>query len=232
MGPQRGAELGGVSITLPELTLSLPRIRLNGCSHFVREGHMQLDSSRAPYVENPYAAYQAALMQQAANREAEETSERKAEADTSRGAQEKEDTTRSAQETSIIPRACQPCPPCVRPGQLPAPARGGSPANLQQRLDHLERCFEQQMAATQACMEQLKQLRSAPQHSAGKEILPPPPEPLPEPGGFGQLNAAPMPDARIIGVRPVSYLQPIIQPPSLAPVQPGAFVLPPRRSAP
>lgn len=54
--PSRGIELGGVSLTFPELTIGIPRLRFHGISHFHRDANMRLDSARAPYVAAPYGA--------------------------------------------------------------------------------------------------------------------------------------------------------------------------------
>lgn len=49
-------ELGGVSLTFPELTIGLPRLRFQRASHFMRNGHMELDAAQAPFVAYPQMA--------------------------------------------------------------------------------------------------------------------------------------------------------------------------------
>lgn len=55
-GPSQGIEFGGISLTFPELTIGIPRLRLHGVKQFRRDSSMHLDSARAPYVATPYAA--------------------------------------------------------------------------------------------------------------------------------------------------------------------------------
>ncbi|MCH5375603.1 MAG: hypothetical protein JJ992_16655, partial [Planctomycetes bacterium] len=52
-GPSRGFEIGNVSLTLPEITLGLPRLRWEGIKHFSRDARMMTDRAAAPYVANP-----------------------------------------------------------------------------------------------------------------------------------------------------------------------------------
>jgi hypothetical protein len=187
-GPQRGVELGGLAITFPELTIGLPKLRFTGCSHFQRGGRMQLDSGVAPYVENPYAAYQAAVAQ----RSAEET--------------EEDDTTRrSAEETDDDPTTKR----TARP-RCDQPARTATEQETCERLDRLEECIRQQNEAILRCIQQIKQ---SPGGTLQPAVPMPPAEEVPAPQKMGKLYPH-WPNPQDAGqapalIRPAGYLQPI-----------------------
>ncbi len=50
-GPSTGWDLGGVSLTFPELTLKLPRLRFQGASRLRQHSRMHLDSAIAPMAQ-------------------------------------------------------------------------------------------------------------------------------------------------------------------------------------
>lgn len=56
MGEQRGRQLGGLRLRIPELVIGLPQIEFLSCTQFTRSSHMRLDEATAPYVANPYYA--------------------------------------------------------------------------------------------------------------------------------------------------------------------------------
>ena len=58
-GPSRGFEIGNVSLTLPEISLGLPRLRWEGVKRLSRDARLMTDRAAAPYAANPY--YAAAL---------------------------------------------------------------------------------------------------------------------------------------------------------------------------
>jgi hypothetical protein len=137
-GPSRGFELPGLSISLPEMTLSLPRIRLHGGKRYSRHRRMIMDRQAAPYVSNPhYATSYAAQRMALAQREVVQRD---------RAAEPEEDEQ---------PREAEPT--CRAYGGRAASPRD---AEVEQRLQHLERCFQQQMEAFKSCVDELKSLRS------------------------------------------------------------------------
>jgi hypothetical protein len=163
-GPQRGYEVGTMAITFPELTISLPRIRFGGCSHFLRNSRMHLDSAVAPYVENPYAAYQAGLTQQPA---------------VDRGAEEDE---RDAEPRKAVPREAT-GPECTDSADLHN-RLDRLERSLEQQLDAMNRCMRdlkqiQQQSPHQAPQKSPYQSPyQAPQQSPIVEpLVPPQPSP-------------------------------------------------------
>jgi hypothetical protein len=187
-GAQRGVELGGVSITFPELTIGLPKLRFTGCSAFQRNGRMQLDGGVAPFVENPYAAYQMAMQQRAA----EEI--------------EEDDTTpRDAEENGKkTPRdATQQCT---------QPTRTATEQANCDRLNRLEECIRQQNETILHCIQQIKaQQAPPPQPMPPAEQLPAPKPhqlPLQKMGNIYPYGPAP----QSVYISPADYLQPIAQP--------------------
>jgi hypothetical protein len=192
-GPQRGVELGGLSITFPELTLGLPKLRFTHCSAFQRNGRMHLEGGVAPFVENPYAAYQMAMQQRAA----EET-------------EEGDETPRDAEENGkTTPRdATQHCT---------QPTRTATDQANCDRLDRLEECIRQQNEAILRCIQQIKS-----QQSPVTPPMPmPPPEEVPAPMPHQQVPqkvgklyphwSAPPPAL----IRPAEYLEPVIVEPRI-----------------
>lgn len=187
-GPQRGVELGGMAITFPELTIGLPKLRFTHCSQFVRNGRMHLDSGVAPYVENPYAAYQAAVTQRSAEEE-DDTTRRNAEEN-----EEDQTTKRTAR------------PPCAEP------ARTATDQATCDRLDRLEECIRQQNEAILRCIQQIKQSPGGAISPAPPIPMPPAEEvPSPAPQKMGKLYPHwPNPhDPAPALIRPAGYLQPI-----------------------
>lgn len=167
-GPQRGYESGTISVTLPELTLSLPRLRFHGASHFLRNGHMEIDAANAPFVPHPFA-----------------------------------------QQTAMQPNAPAPSSspqPENAPDETPEPDRAPNPsktpsqcaekasdqgsscnADLQRRLDNLERHMAKQCDALEQCLNQIKQQqRMNPPHP---ECIETPPSRLPPPREKSPMNS-------------------------------------------
>lgn len=215
MGPERGVDLGGLSLIFPECKISLPRLRFTRFSHFLREGHMELDSARAPYVENPYLA-QAALLQ----RQAQEQQQTPREA---------EPTPRDAdQNPQQAPREAQPNPQQAPPSKYAPPYQHagqgqGFDRGSEERLDRIERALEMQMQAMNECMKQLQHMRQM-QSQAQYEPLPVPAQgpkqaiPRPKvPPDYGQLRPLPSIEPNGSGVAKASYLRPTAEPSLAAP---------------
>ncbi len=177
-----------MAITFPELTIGLPKLRFTHCSQFVRNGRMHLDSGVAPYVENPYAAYQAAVTQRSAEEE-DDTTRRNAEEN-----EEDQTTKRTAR------------PPCAEP------ARTATDQATCDRLDRLEECIRQQNEAILRCIQQIKQSPGGAISPAPPIPMPPAEEvPSPAPQKMGKLYPHwPNPhDPAPALIRPAGYLQPI-----------------------
>jgi len=140
-GPSHGFEIGNMSLTLPEITLGLPRLRWEGARRFSRDARMMTDRAAAPYVANPYYAAAAAA---AADRQAQETPR---EAKPSEGEKHRDARREpgSVQKTYGDPD-----------GQ-----KGTSAADLQARLEYLEACLQQQMEILRSCAEELKTTHAA-----------------------------------------------------------------------
>ena len=129
VGPRQGLEMGGMSITLPEMSISLPKFRFQGISRFARSGHMRMDSGIAPLVPHPFgAAQQTVATQQDTQRSAEP--------------EEEEETTKSRDAETPTPPNPRNAPTCAK-------------SDLDKRIDRLERCVEMQCEALQACIEKL-----------------------------------------------------------------------------
>lgn len=129
-GPRGGTDLGTMSITFPELTIGLPRLRLHGRSQFQRQGHMELDSSRAAFVEYPVVAQQTVEQPPTRARNASPPDQ-----DTP-----PDNTPRGGKRTGE-PHSCT----------SQAPEDG-----MDARIKRLERCVALQCEALDKCMEQLK----------------------------------------------------------------------------
>jgi hypothetical protein len=182
-GPRTGVELGGMSITLPEMTLGLPKIRIHHHMRLFQQGQMRLAEATAPYVENPYYAYQASMLQAAGaqaaspSRGAEQTDEevsREAEQQAPRDAEELP-TPRTAEERSCLT---------------------SRDAALDQRLDRLERCLELQCKALNQCIQHMNQTHGAPYQAPPMQAPPPPKvqmKPLPPSAPQAGRKAMPSP---------------------------------------
>jgi hypothetical protein len=112
--PSRSVEWGGLTLTFPELSIGLPRLRFHGLTQTHRAASLRTDSMRAPLVDNPY--YQQALLARAAA--APDTQTRESQRDEE--LEPPKPTTRSAEQCSQS-----------------AVSRGGS-AELLERLRRLE----------------------------------------------------------------------------------------------
>jgi hypothetical protein len=214
-GPSQGFELGNVAITLPELTLGLPRLRWEGVKRLSRDARLITDRSAAPYVANPY--YAAAMAQWhsqvSATRDAARIDQfRPRDAEQDKDAE----TTRDA-----VPKPCE--------GPVD---RGATPAEIEQRLQCLESALQQQMEALQQCIEELRSQRSRMVCPPRAPVLVPTPAPCdPRKGaqvdqlGPGDgLTVSPM-DRSTFDVRQTSFHV-------LMPVENGAASDPPRRLPP
>ena len=139
-GGRRGLELGGVSVTLPEITLGMPRLRFDGISRSLRGPQMRLDSAVAPYVANPYYA-QALAAQQAVQ-------PRGGSGDDGRGGGEENGRGNGN------PNRCENGPGGVDDG------RGSCSASevhaLHDRVARLERCVEMQCRTLDRCLQHMQ----------------------------------------------------------------------------
>ena len=215
-GPSQGFELGNVSVTLPEITLALPRLRWEGVKRLSRDARLMTDRSAAPYVANPY--YAAAMAQwhsqASTTRDAVRTEEfRPRDAEKDKDAE----TTREA-----VPKTCE----------SEAVDRGATPAEIEQRLQCLENAFQQQMEALQQCIEELKTQRAGAVCPPRAPVLVPTPMPCdPRKGaradqlGSGDELADSPADSSTLDIRQASFHV-------LMPVEDMAASDPPRRLPP
>lgn len=137
VSPTRGLELGGMSLTLPEMTFNMPKLKFRGITRFVRNGHMRLDSGNAPWVANPMAAMgtQAGLVGQPGA--------------TGRGGDPNDSTPRDA------PNPPAPVPRDGHPTPNTCPPAPSCKAQADARMDKLERCVEEQCKVLQVCINRL-----------------------------------------------------------------------------
>ena len=140
-GPSRGFEIGNISLTLPEISLGLPRLRCEGIKRLSRDTRMMTDRAASPYVANPYYATAYAQQQAQASKRSADVAE--------------DDDTSGTRGGTPGSGSVQ------KDGGPESNTKGALPADLEARIRHLEGCFEQQVKALQACVEELKALRSS-----------------------------------------------------------------------
>ena len=139
-GPSRGFEIGNISLTLPEISLGLPRLRCEGIKRLSRDTRMITDRAASPYVANPYYATAYAQQQAQASTRSADVAE--------------DDDTKVTKGGPPASGSVQ------KDGGSQCNTKGALPADLEARVRHLEGCFEQQVKALQACVEELKALQS------------------------------------------------------------------------
>lgn len=194
-GPSRGFEIGNVSLTLPEISLGLPRLRWEGVKRLSRDARLMTDRAAAPYAANPY--YAAALAEMQAREAARDASKTTDDADRSAEKDAQTQKDRGAEQKSC--------------GQEPA-TKGASSADVEQRLECLESSVRQQMEALQECLQELKTQRAGAGGYPHAPVIVPLPPPCDAGKGAADVrihpdHASPVPPNAVFApdVRPANY---------------------------
>jgi hypothetical protein len=146
-----------MSITFPEFTLGMPRIRLQQRMRFTQPGQMRLQEATAPYVANPNMAYPTGMVMQQQGLMMQPPMVGGG-AVASRGASSVGNTENARQD--------QGDPKSDQEKKEAAPQQPHSAADpssdLESRIDRLERCLERQCQTIEACVETLRSQRPCP----------------------------------------------------------------------
>jgi hypothetical protein len=206
-GPSRGFEIGNVSLTLPEITLGLPRLRWEGVKRLSRDARLMTDRAAAPYAANPY--YAAAMAELQARESARDAVKATDDSDRSAKKDAQPEKDRGAEQKSC--------------GGEPG-SRGGAPTDVEQRLQSLENAVRLQMETLQDCIEDLKTQRSGAGGYPRAPVIVPVPAPCD--AGKGAADVRIHPD-RFPPAAPGTAFAPDVRPASYQVLMPVETTAPP-----
>lgn len=207
-GARRGFELPTLSMTLPEMTLSMPRIRFRGLSRLSQEARMHTEGGIAPFFHAPTAGLPTALATAAGlarggdddegrggdDDEDDRDSKRSGDDDQDSGKDSPKDQKRSgADEKKCSQKEPVETPPAQdckcgnhHPGQAATSRHPASPDEVHARLRQLREQVESQHAGLRQNLKELSELearlndRLEPTSPVSKQEPLTPPKPLPD----------------------------------------------------
>lgn len=180
-GATRGVELPGVSVTFPELTVSMPKIRLRGMSRTRQDARMHMEGGVAPFVPGGPSFGAVPLMGAPGA------------PDQGRGKRDEDESPRSKKEDEE-PRSkdcncSKPSSPVQKRGSPVQKHQLGATTDMHDRLGELKSQIEQQTELLRQSMAELAEIERSTRDLDSNRRMPvtahvpgDPPQPIPDPG--------------------------------------------------